>query len=116
MKLTVREHEIVTLLRADPMLDAAALAERIGSTRAAVSVHLSNLMKKGVVRGRGYLLRPEADTVLVVGGAAAARLTSCPPDAKTSKTHIITKLNKRFIVVTLFLEVFSFLAMCAAGG
>ncbi|HQV81485.1 MAG TPA: PfkB family carbohydrate kinase [Ornithinibacter sp.] len=69
MKLTVREHEIVTLLRADPMLDAAALAERIGSTRAAVSVHLSNLMKKGVVRGRGYLLRPEADTVLVVGGA-----------------------------------------------
>ena len=69
MKLTAREREIVTLLRSDPMLDATSLAERIGSTRAAVSVHLSNLMKKGVVRGRGYLVRAEADSVGVVGGA-----------------------------------------------
>ena len=69
VKLTAREREIVALLRSDPTLDATALAERIGSTRAAVSVHLSNLMKKGVVRGRGYLLRAEADSVVVVGGA-----------------------------------------------
>ncbi|HSO65098.1 MAG TPA: PfkB family carbohydrate kinase [Ornithinibacter sp.] len=69
MKLTTREREIVALLRSDPMLDATALAERLGSTRAAVSVHLSNLMKKGVVRGRGYVLRAEADSVVVVGGA-----------------------------------------------
>ena len=69
MKLTAREREIVALLRSDPMLDATSLAERIGSTRAAVSVHLSNLMKKGVVRGRGYLVRAEADSVVVVGGA-----------------------------------------------
>jgi len=81
VKLTAREHEIVTLLRSDPMLDATALAERIGSTRAAVSVHLSNLMKKGVVRGRGYVLRAEADTVLVVGGAVLdtkVRTTGAP--------------------------------------
>jgi pseudouridine kinase len=71
----------VSLLRSDPMLDATALAERIGSTRAAVSVHLSNLMKKGVVRGRGYVLRAEADTVLVVGGAVLdtkVRTTGAP--------------------------------------
>ena len=69
MNLTAREREIVDLLRAEPLLDAAALAERIGSTRAAVSVHLSNLTRKGVVLGRGYLVRPEAGSVLVVGGA-----------------------------------------------
>ncbi len=69
MNLTAREREIVDLLRAEPLLDAAALAERIGSTRAAVSVHLSNLTRKGVVLGRGYIVRPEADSVLVVGGA-----------------------------------------------
>jgi pseudouridine kinase len=34
-----------------------------------VSVHLSHLTRKGVVLGRGYLLRAEADSVLVVGGA-----------------------------------------------
>jgi len=69
VNLTAREREIVDLLRAEPLLDAAALAERIGSTRAAVSVHLSNLTRKGVVLGRGYIVRPEADSVVVVGGA-----------------------------------------------
>ena len=69
MSLTAREREIVDLLRAEPLLDAAAIAERLGSTRAAVSVHLSHLTRKGVVLGRGYLLRAEADSVLVVGGA-----------------------------------------------
>jgi pseudouridine kinase len=69
VNLTAREREIVDLLRADPLLDAAALAERIGSTRAAVSVHLSNLTRKGVVLGRGYIVRPEAGSVVVVGGA-----------------------------------------------
>ena len=69
MNLTAREREIVDLLRAEPLLDAAAIAERIGSTRAAVSVHLSNLTRKGVVLGRGYIVRPEADSVVVVGGA-----------------------------------------------
>lgn len=69
MSLTEREREIVDLLRGDPLLDASALADRLGSTRAAVSVHLSNLTRKGVVLGRGYLLRPDAESVLVVGGA-----------------------------------------------
>ncbi|GGL35193.1 winged helix-turn-helix transcriptional regulator [Phycicoccus endophyticus] len=69
MDLTEREREIVALLRADPLLDAAALAHRLGSTRAAVSVHLSNLTRKGVLLGRGYLVRPDARSVLVVGGA-----------------------------------------------
>ena len=69
MNLTGREREIVDLLRAEPLLDAAAIADRIGSTRAAVSVHLSNLTRKGVVLGRGYIVRPEAGSVLVVGGA-----------------------------------------------
>lgn len=69
MRLTQRERDIVELLRREPMLDAAALAERTGSTRAAVSVHLSNLTKKGAILGRGYLVRPQAQSVVVVGGA-----------------------------------------------
>lgn len=69
MTLTHREREVVELLRQDPLLDAAALAERIGATRAAVAVHLSNLTKKGVILGRGYVVRPERRSVVVVGGA-----------------------------------------------
>lgn len=69
MSLTQREQEIIDLLRGDPMLDAAALAVRIGATKAAVAVHLSNLTKKGAILGRGYLVRREAQSVVVVGGA-----------------------------------------------
>jgi pseudouridine kinase len=86
VNLTAREREIVDLLRAEPLLDAAAIAERIGSTRAAVSVHLSNLTRKGVVLGRGYIVRPETGSVLVVGGAVLDTKvrTAAPPVLGTS--------------------------------
>ena len=68
MRLTAREQAIVALLRRDPLIGSEAIAERLGTTRAAVNVHLSNLGKKGVILGRGYVLREEP-SVVVVGGA-----------------------------------------------
>lgn len=68
MKLTEREEQIVAILRRDPMIGSAAIADQLGMTRAAVNVHLSNLGKKGVILGRGYLLS-EQPGVVVVGGA-----------------------------------------------
>jgi pseudouridine kinase len=93
MPLTQREREIVELLRAEPLLDAAALAERVGSTKAAVSVHLSNLTRKGVIVGRGYVLRPDKGSVVVIGGTnmdikaqsrSALALRTSNPGATTS--------------------------------
>ncbi len=68
MNLTDREQEIVVLLRRDPLIGSEALAEALGTTRAAVNVHLSNLGKKGVILGRGYVLS-EQPAVVVIGGA-----------------------------------------------
>ncbi len=68
MSLTDREQQIVGMLRRDPMIGSAAIAEQLGTTRAAVNVHLSNLSKKGVILGRGYLLS-EQPGVVVIGGA-----------------------------------------------
>ncbi|MDP3890658.1 carbohydrate kinase, partial [Nocardioides sp.] len=68
MNLTEREQAIVALLRRDPTIGSEAIAQALGSTRAAVNVHLSNLGKKGVIAGRGYILR-EQPYVVVVGGA-----------------------------------------------
>src|SRR3954469_25470042 len=68
MSLTDSEREIVALLRLYPLIGSAALARELGSTRAAVNVHLSNLGKKGAILGRGYILREE-NAVVVVGGA-----------------------------------------------
>src|SRR5690242_14538091 len=86
MSLTQREREIVDLLRAQPLLDTAALAERLGSTRAAVSVHLSNLTRKGVILGRGYVVRAAAHSVVVVGGANMdiKAHSSAPVELRTS--------------------------------
>ena len=68
MNLTDRERQIIEFIRRDPMIGAQALADRLGSTRSAVLVHLSNLGKKGVLLGRGYILREE-QMVLVIGGS-----------------------------------------------
>ncbi|GAB2867345.1 carbohydrate kinase family protein [Nocardioides pacificus] len=68
MNLTDREREIVALLRHQPMIGSGAIAEALGMTRTAVNVHLSNLGKKGVILGRGYLLS-EQPGVVVIGGA-----------------------------------------------
>jgi pseudouridine kinase len=66
--LTEREREIVELLRRDPLIGSAAIAERLGTSRASVNVHLSNLGKKGVILGRGYILG-DRPGVVVIGGA-----------------------------------------------
>ena len=66
--LTDREQQIVELLRRDPLMGSAAMAAALRTTRASINVHLSNLGKKGVILGRGYVLgeRPGA---VIVGGA-----------------------------------------------
>jgi pseudouridine kinase len=68
MSLTDREQEIIAVLRREPLISPAEIAARLGSTRAAVNVHLSNLGRKGAILGRGYILS-EQPPVVVVGGA-----------------------------------------------
>lgn len=66
--LTEREQQIVDLLRRDPLAGTDALAATLGTSRASINVHLSNLGKKGVILGRGYVLA-ERPGAVVVGGA-----------------------------------------------
>jgi pseudouridine kinase len=66
--VTERERQILALLRDDPTLPPAAMARRLKTSVAAVTVHLSALRRKGEIVGRGYVLKP-AGQVIVVGGA-----------------------------------------------
>jgi pseudouridine kinase len=66
--LTEREQQIVDLLRRDPLIGSDALARALGTSRASINVHLSNLGKKGVILGRGYVLA-ERPGAVVIGGA-----------------------------------------------
>lgn len=65
--MTQRERQILQLIEANPMISQQELAESLGITRSSVAVHISNLMSKGYVAGRGYVLRSGSYAV-VVGG------------------------------------------------
>lgn len=65
--LTQRERQILQWIESDPMISQADLAQRMGITRSSVAVHISNLIKKGYIAGKGYVLRSGTYAV-VVGG------------------------------------------------
>lgn len=65
--MTQRERQILQWIADDPMISQEALAERAGITRSSVAVHISNLMKKGYIAGKGYILQP--GQYVVVAGA-----------------------------------------------
>jgi pseudouridine kinase len=66
--LTNREQEILKLISGNPMISQKELAEKLGITRSSAAVHIANLMKKGHILGKGYILR-EDRYACVVGGA-----------------------------------------------
>ena len=65
--MTQRESQILSLIAANPMISQQELADALNITRSSVAVHISNLLKKGYIAGKGYVLRTGAYAV-VVGG------------------------------------------------
>lgn len=66
--MTNREQEILELIKKDPMISQKELAYILGITRSSVAVHITNLLKKGHLLGKGYIVR-EDSYVSIVGGA-----------------------------------------------
>lgn len=55
--MTQRERELLHWIEENPLISQQELADRAGITRSSVAVHISNLMKKGCIAGKGYVLR-----------------------------------------------------------
>jgi pseudouridine kinase len=66
--MTNREEEILDLIRKNPSLSQNELAQLLGITRSSVAVHITNLTKKGLILGKGYILRRD-DFACVLGGS-----------------------------------------------
>lgn len=66
--MTNREEEILKLIRENPILSQKELAKTLGITRSCVAVHITNLLKKGYITGKGYIVREEP-YVSIIGGA-----------------------------------------------
>lgn len=65
--MTGRELEILNIIKENPLISQDELAYMLGITRSGVAAHIHNLMKKGYVKGRGYVLN-ETNFITVIGG------------------------------------------------
>lgn len=65
--MTERESEILQWIKENPFISQQEIAERANITRSSVAVHISNLMKKGKIKGKGYVVQEEG-YITVIGG------------------------------------------------
>lgn len=66
--MTTREQEILQWISENPLISQKELAEKANITRSSVGVHISNLVKKGKIIGKGYVLAEDCP-ILVIGGS-----------------------------------------------
>lgn len=64
--MTNRERQILQFLRKDPLISQQKIATILRISRSAVAGHIMNLMQKGIIEGKGYILS-EQRYALVVG-------------------------------------------------
>lgn len=87
--MTQREQEILTLIQRDPMISQQDIADTLGITRSSVAVHISNLIRKGYIAGKGYVLRGNSYAVVVggvnvdIGGKSHAPLVAADSNPGT---------------------------------
>ena len=92
--MTQRERQILQLIESNPMISQQELAEELGITRSSVAVHISNLMSKGHIAGRGYVLRSGSYAVVVggvnvdIGGKSFAPLVASDSNPGTVKVSL----------------------------
>lgn len=66
-ELTKREQQILEWIQQDPMISQNDLAKLAGISRSGAAAHISSLMKKGYLKGKGYIVA-EKRYALVIGG------------------------------------------------
>ena len=87
--MTQRERQILGLIEANPMISQQELADALQITRSSVAVHISNLLKKGYIAGKGYVVRNGTYAVVVggvnvdIGGRSAAALVQADSNPGT---------------------------------
>ena len=90
--MTQREKQILDLIAVNPMISQQELADALNITRSSVAVHISNLLKKGYIAGKGYVLRTGHYAAVVggvnvdIGGRSDAKLV--PADSNPGKVSI----------------------------
>ena len=67
--MTNKEREILEIIKENPSIEQAQIAELLGVTRSTVAVHISSLMKQGYLLGKGYIVSEEDDYIVGIGAS-----------------------------------------------
>jgi len=92
--MTQRERQILQLIEANPMISQQELADKLHITRSSVAVHISNLLKKGYIAGKGYVLRRGSYAVVVggvnvdIGGRSMQKLVAADSNPGLVRTSL----------------------------
>lgn len=92
--MTQRERQILRWIEENPMISQQELADRAGITRSSMGVHISNMMKKGIIAGKGYILPTESFAAVVggvnvdIGGFSRAALLPGDSNPGTVRTSL----------------------------
>ena len=92
--MTQREEQILQWIRENPLISQQELAQKAEITRSSVGVHIANLMKKGFIKGRGYLLGEES--YICVIGAVNVDISGTP-----ETTYVPGDSNPGHVRITL---------------
>ncbi|MET3574434.1 PfkB family carbohydrate kinase [Bhargavaea ullalensis] len=89
--MTDKESAIVGLLRQNPYLTQQEMAEQLGMSRPALANLISGLTRRGIIKGRAYVLAEE-NRVTVIGGANVDRKfhLKAPVQAGTSNPATVS--------------------------
>lgn len=71
-ELTPQEQAVLAMVTANPLIGQQEIAAALGLARSTVAAHIVQLVQKGHVLGRGYIL-PRGQRVVCVGGAVLDR-------------------------------------------
>ncbi|MBQ2509402.1 MAG: winged helix-turn-helix transcriptional regulator [Erysipelotrichaceae bacterium] len=64
--MTNKEKEILDIILSDPTVEQSEIARRLNISRSTVAVHISSLLRQGLLLGKGYIL-PKEDYVVGIG-------------------------------------------------
>lgn len=96
--MSSREQEIFKIINENPMISQNEIAEMLGITRSSVSVYITSLMKKGFIKGRGYVV--SEDTYPVIIGAVNVDLIGIMNNAQETKEDDAILQDENEISVT----------------
>lgn len=89
--MTKREKEILSWIEENPLISQQELAKRANITRSSVGVHISNLMKKGLIQGKGYIVNK--DPYVTVVGGVNLDIFGYPKNKLINKDSNVGKVN-----------------------